>query len=167
MTAAASDSLAGKVAIVTGGGSGSGRGCAVRLAADGAKVGVFDLDPGNAKAVVDEIVAAGGVAHPVTCDVTSREQIDAGVAEIRALYGPATILVTSAGREGFRRLRRRRSRRTGRRTQGHGGEPTRTAHRTSPRCPRVWPGVPGNARASGFAPSAPRPGAVTGGRSRG
>ncbi|MBL7486612.1 SDR family oxidoreductase [Frankia sp. AgB1.9] len=104
MTAAASDSLAGKVAIVTGGGSGIGRGCALRLAADGAKVGVFDLDPGNAKAVADEIAAAGGEAHPVTVDVTSREQIDAGVAEIKALYGAATILVTSAGREGFRRF---------------------------------------------------------------
>jgi 2-hydroxycyclohexanecarboxyl-CoA dehydrogenase len=104
MTAAASNSLAGKVAIVTGGGSGIGRGCALRLAADGAKVGVFDLDAGNAKAVTDEIVAAGGVAYPVAVDVTSREQIDAGVAEIKALYGPATILVTSAGREGFRRF---------------------------------------------------------------
>ncbi|ONH24661.1 SDR family NAD(P)-dependent oxidoreductase [Pseudofrankia asymbiotica] len=104
MTVAPSDSLAGKVAIVTGGGSGIGRGCALRLAADGARIGVFDLDPGNAKAVADEIAAAGGEAHPVTVDVTSREQIDAGVAEIRSLYGPATILVTSAGREGFRRF---------------------------------------------------------------
>ncbi len=102
MTAAPSDSLAGKVAIVTGSRSGIGRGCAPRLAADGTRIGVFDLDPGNAKAVADEIAAAGGEAHPVTVDVTSREQIDAGVAEINDRFGPAVILVTSAGHEGFR-----------------------------------------------------------------
>ena len=61
--------LEGKVAIVTGAGSGFGEGIAKRFAQEGAKVVVNDLDAGAATRVAREIAAAGGQAHAVGGDV--------------------------------------------------------------------------------------------------
>lgn len=55
----------GKVAVVTGGASGIGRGIALRPARDDARVAVFDLNGTEAKSVVEEIRSAGGSAHAV------------------------------------------------------------------------------------------------------
>jgi NAD(P)-dependent dehydrogenase (short-subunit alcohol dehydrogenase family) len=94
------DELAGKVAVVTGGGRGIGRGVALGLAAQGAKVLVNDFFRGEAAAadvVAGEIAAAGGVAAPNYGDVSTfagaRAIIDAAVAE----FGRIDILVTCAG----------------------------------------------------------------------
>src|ERR1700692_3173783 len=67
--------LAGKVAIVSGGGAagdgiGNGRGAAILLARAGARGGVGDLDPGLAGRAVEMIEAEGGSAAAVACDVT-------------------------------------------------------------------------------------------------
>jgi NAD(P)-dependent dehydrogenase (short-subunit alcohol dehydrogenase family) len=79
-------------AIVTGGASGLGRATAKALAAEGVKVGIFDLDEERGAAVAAEI---GGVFAKV--DVTSDEQVDAGFAAIRAALGQERILINCAG----------------------------------------------------------------------
>ncbi len=88
--------VAGRSAIVTGGGSGIGRAVAVLLAANGTEVLVTDLNEQGAESVVDEIVAAGGVASPMVGDVTdpafSRACVDAANA-----LAPLRIAVNNAG----------------------------------------------------------------------
>ncbi|OAA24364.1 dehydrogenase of unknown specificity, short-chain alcohol dehydrogenase like [Frankia sp. EI5c] len=104
--------LIGKVAVVTGGGSGIGRSCALRLARDGAKVAVLDLNEGAAKDVAAEIAAAtstateGGSAHSVGVgvDVADRASVEAALAEVRDQLGPIAILVNSAGKTGYHRF---------------------------------------------------------------
>ena len=86
-----------RVAIVTGGGSGIGLAVCERLAADGLAVAVFDRDGEAAEAAAGKIRAAGGRAIGVTVDVTRREQIDLGVAQVRAQLGRPTVLVNNAG----------------------------------------------------------------------
>jgi NAD(P)-dependent dehydrogenase (short-subunit alcohol dehydrogenase family) len=69
--------LAGRVAVVTGGGNGLGRATALRFAEEGAAVVVADLLDGPAEETVRLIEAAGGRATPVSVDVTSRVDNDA------------------------------------------------------------------------------------------
>jgi 2-hydroxycyclohexanecarboxyl-CoA dehydrogenase len=90
-----------RTAIVTGGGSGIGRAISERLAADGHAVAVFDRDGESAEATAAAIEGSGGSAVGVTVDVTDRAQIDRGVAETRERLGRPTILVNSAGLDGF------------------------------------------------------------------
>ncbi len=92
---------AGRTAIVTGGGSGIGLAIGQRLAADGNSVAIFDRDTASAEAAAGEIVAAGGTAVGLTVDVTDRSQIDNGVDAVRERLGRPTILVNSAGLDGF------------------------------------------------------------------
>ena len=90
-----------RTAIVTGGGSGIGLAISERLAGDGAAVAVFDRDGASAETAAAKITAAGGSAIGAAVDVTDRSQIDAGVEDVRARLGPPTILVNSAGLDGF------------------------------------------------------------------
>ncbi|CUU54416.1 NAD(P)-dependent dehydrogenase, short-chain alcohol dehydrogenase family [Parafrankia irregularis] len=96
--------LNSKVAVVTGGASGIGRSCALRLARDGAKVAVLDLNEGDAKQVVAEIEADGGTAHALAVDVADRASVDQALAQTREHLGPVTILVNSAGKTGYHRF---------------------------------------------------------------
>jgi NAD(P)-dependent dehydrogenase (short-subunit alcohol dehydrogenase family) len=89
------------VAIVTGGGSGIGLAISERLAADQFAVAIFDWDDEAAAAAASAIGAAGGSAIGMTVDVTSRAQIDAGVEAVRVQLGRPTVLVNSAGQDGF------------------------------------------------------------------
>ena len=93
--------MAERTAVVTGGASGIGLAIAERLAADGAAVALFDRDGQAAKDAAAKIEAAGGAALGVEVDVTDRPQIDAGVEEVRTRLGAPTILVNSAGLDGF------------------------------------------------------------------
>jgi 2-hydroxycyclohexanecarboxyl-CoA dehydrogenase len=93
--------VSGRVAIVTGGASGIGLAIAERLAADGNAVAVFDRDGEAANAAAAKIEAAGGSVIGVTVDVTDRALIDAGVATTAERLGTPTILVNSAGLDGF------------------------------------------------------------------
>ena len=89
-------SLEGKVAVVTGAGSGIGRACSLQLAKDGAAVAVWDLNPEAAKGTVALIEAAGGRAIACVGDVSNAQQIAESLARTRSELGPVTILVNNA-----------------------------------------------------------------------
>jgi NAD(P)-dependent dehydrogenase (short-subunit alcohol dehydrogenase family) len=84
--------VSGHAAIVTGGASGLGAATAQALAANGAKVAIFDLNMDIAQKMANEI---GGIA--VSCDVSSAESAETAVTEAREKHGPARILVSCAG----------------------------------------------------------------------
>jgi 2-hydroxycyclohexanecarboxyl-CoA dehydrogenase len=90
-----------RTAIVTGGASGIGLAIAERMAADGNAVAIFDRNGEAADEAAAKIVANGGTALGVAVDVTDRAQIDAGVDLVRERLGRPTILVNSAGLDGF------------------------------------------------------------------
>ena len=89
--------LTGKAAIVTGAGRGIGRSEAQLLAAEGARVVVNDVDGDEARAVVDEITAAGGTAVANTDDVTEWSGSDALVGAAVDAFGQLDVLVNNAG----------------------------------------------------------------------
>lgn len=89
--------LNGKVAIVTGAGSGMGKAIAKAYAGEGAKVIASDLDLAAVNAVVEEIAAAGGTATAVLANVAKQEDIDHLIDTAVATYGTLDILVNNAG----------------------------------------------------------------------
>ena len=84
--------LSGVAAIVTGGGSGLGRATAEALAARGARVAVFDLNPAAAE---EAAKAIGGVA--LVGDVADEASASAAITKAEAAHGPARVLVNCAG----------------------------------------------------------------------
>jgi rhamnulose-1-phosphate aldolase/alcohol dehydrogenase len=88
--------LAGRIALVTGGGSGIGRATAQRLAAEGACVVVADRDAGSAAAVAADLGSAD-VAVPVAADVTSEEDVAAAFAAAALAFGGVDLVVNNAG----------------------------------------------------------------------
>jgi 3(or 17)beta-hydroxysteroid dehydrogenase len=89
--------LAGRVALVSGAGSGIGRGAALRLAAEGARVVATDLSPPAAEACASEIRSAGGDAVARALDVTREADWEAAVASTLDSAGRLDVLVASAG----------------------------------------------------------------------
>ena len=89
--------LKDRVALVTGGGRGVGRGVCLRLAEEGAKVVVNDFHEERAVRVADEIRAAGGQALPVRADITDMAQVRTMVDRARDVFGPVGVLVNNAG----------------------------------------------------------------------
>jgi len=89
--------LGEKVAVVTGAASGLGRGIAEGLAGQGAAVVVVDVDPGRAQMVADGIMAAGGDAIALTCDVSKQGEVEDTVHRSLATYGQIDVLVANAG----------------------------------------------------------------------
>jgi NAD(P)-dependent dehydrogenase (short-subunit alcohol dehydrogenase family) len=92
--------LAGWSALVTGGGSGIGLGCARRLAADGASVTLCGRSPERLKAgaaEVEQVAAPGATVATVPTDITDEDQVAAAVEAARAATGRLDAVVTSAG----------------------------------------------------------------------
>ena len=88
--------LAGRVALVTGAGQGIGRGTALALAKEGAKVALVGRTLSKCEAVAAEIADLGGTAVAITCDVGVREQVDAAVDAAVQAFGGIDILVNNA-----------------------------------------------------------------------
>ena len=87
----------GKVALITGGASGIGRGCAERLAEEGAVAVVTDLQDDMGAEAVAAIEKAGGKAWYLHHDVTREAEWESVIAEIKARHGRLDILVNNAG----------------------------------------------------------------------
>lgn len=87
----------GRVALVTGAGSGIGRATAHRLATDGYAVIAADVVDTTAQRCVDEIRDAGGAAHFVQCDVRSPDSCHAAVQHALKTFGALHVLVANAG----------------------------------------------------------------------
>ena len=92
--------LKDRVAIVTGAGRGIGRQIVLTLAGEGAKVVVNDFYEDRAKAVADEIKAAGGQAMGVRADITNFEEVTAMVKQVVDEWGRVDILCNNAGNWG-------------------------------------------------------------------
>ncbi|WP_040952116.1 SDR family oxidoreductase [Gorillibacterium massiliense] len=92
--------VAGKIAIITGGGSGIGRASAILLARQGAKVCLLDRTPENAKEVQQLIVAEGGEACYVETDISVPEMVEKGMRHVVDLWGRLDIVFANAGING-------------------------------------------------------------------
>lgn len=89
--------LQGKTAYITGGGGAIGGAAGAMLAREGVAVALLDLDPDAATAKAEAIVAEGGKAVGLACDVTSRESVARSFEAAETAVGPADILVNNAG----------------------------------------------------------------------
>lgn len=89
--------VGGKVALVTGAGSGIGKATAILLAKEGAKVAVTDINLASAEATRDEILASGGVSMAYEQDVSLEEPWQSITNDILANWGSLSILVNNAG----------------------------------------------------------------------
>jgi NAD(P)-dependent dehydrogenase (short-subunit alcohol dehydrogenase family) len=89
--------LAGKVALITGGGSGIGREAVLLFAREGARVVVADLDGAAARRTAEEVRAAGGEAEPVACDVARSDDVRAAVETAERRFGALHVLFNNAG----------------------------------------------------------------------
>jgi 3-oxoacyl-[acyl-carrier protein] reductase len=97
VTVDAARTLTGRVAVVTGAGSGIGRAIARRCAREGATVFVADIDAAGAGATVDEIGRAGGTANAVECDVAEPAGVAALFDVVDERAGRVDVLVNNAG----------------------------------------------------------------------
>lgn len=90
-------SFEGRVALVTGAGSGIGEACAKRLAAGRASVVVADVNLDGARRVVAEIIETGGLASSIACDVADADQVQAMVDHAISTFGGLHLAVNNAG----------------------------------------------------------------------
>lgn len=89
--------LSGKVALVTGGGSGIGAGIAAVLADAGATIVIADRDEAGARRQVEELTATGHNASAVSLDLANEASVVSGCAQVVASYGTPWLLVNNAG----------------------------------------------------------------------
>lgn len=94
--------LENKVIIVTGGAGGIGSATCRRLAAEGAKVAIFDMNLDAANALADEIKAQNGHAIAIQCDITQNDVVNQAVTQVETELGPIDGLVNNAGFDIFK-----------------------------------------------------------------
>lgn len=87
--------LRGKIAIVTGGGSGIGRAISLRLAEEGCNVGVFDINEAGAQETVAKMPKGAGLA--LKCDITDYDAVAQNVKAVEDQFGRIDILINNAG----------------------------------------------------------------------
>lgn len=91
------ENLKNRVAVITGGGGVLCSGFAKDLAAFGVKVAILDLKPEAAQRIADEIIASGGTAIAVACNVLEKESLEQARQTVNAQFGTCDILVNGAG----------------------------------------------------------------------
>jgi 3-oxoacyl-[acyl-carrier protein] reductase len=89
--------LGGRVALITGAGSGIGRAIALRFAAEGARVIVNDVNAESAQKTVSEMGAGKGQARAIRADVSDSVQVRAMFSDVEAYFGTLDVLVNNAG----------------------------------------------------------------------
>lgn len=89
--------LSGKVAFITGGGTGIGRACAVFFAREGAQVAVSSRRSEPLRSVVGEIENSGGQALAVVSDVTKRASVESALSGVMEYFGRVDVVVNNAG----------------------------------------------------------------------
>src|SRR5882762_6645494 len=89
--------LEGRVALITGAGSGIGRAAAELFAAEGAAIAVVDLRADAAEETVAKITAEGGLASALPADVTSAAQVEAAMDAAVSEFGALHLLYNNAG----------------------------------------------------------------------
>lgn len=93
--------MSNRVALVTGGAQGIGRGIAEALGTAGFQVAVADLNAAPAQETADAITAAGGTATAVSMDVTDTASVQAAVKSVTESLGPIEVVVNNAGFDDF------------------------------------------------------------------
>ena len=96
--------LAGKVAIVTGGGSGIGKAISEGLAKNGAKVAIASRNPAHLEAAVESFKKLDRPLLPVQVDVRKKAEVQEGVKRVRETWGGIHVLVNNAGISGLNRM---------------------------------------------------------------
>src|SRR5437868_6170492 len=91
--------LQGQVAVVTGSGQGIGKAIATRFAAEGADIGIIDVNADTAKATAGEIRDRGRRALAIVADVGNVKAVEVAVSEIVGELGRLDVLVNNAGVE--------------------------------------------------------------------
>jgi len=89
--------LKGKTAIVTGGAQGIGKAISLRLARDGANIGILDIKKDVAQNTVEEMSALDVNAMAIECDTTDYGQVKEAVTKVHQAYGSIDILINNTG----------------------------------------------------------------------
>ena len=89
--------LKGKIALVTGAGQGIGKSIALKFAAEGADLALFDINKDTCMETAGESEALGGMCKVYGVDVASRKQVNEACKEVQAVFGRVDILVNNAG----------------------------------------------------------------------
>ncbi|AWB43575.1 3-oxoacyl-[acyl-carrier-protein] reductase [Paenibacillus sp. CAA11] len=92
--------LKGKIAVVTGGGSGIGKASAIRFAEEGALVYMLDRTPKHAEETKAQIEASGGKAEVIECDISRPDMIEEGFRRIQEQAGAVDVVFANAGING-------------------------------------------------------------------
>ena len=90
--------LAGKVAVITGGGAGIGREFAEAIATRGARVAILDIDADVAHKAADELRGAGATTIAVRCDVGDEQSCERAIGDVTRAFGRLDILVNNAAK---------------------------------------------------------------------